>query len=423
MAQSTAPEDAVGVDSSLSPTPTNKSDVEASTASRVLTTFSRSRPPVGLLHAFGSVASSIPTLQDIQKGNFESDGWSGPGQRRNSNAHRDSDHHVLRLHRHKTFRDLPPIIAEPPVVLPEKKESEGVGVGVESISTPTAEGKSITAPHDPSIPYANGYQFPPKHTKRQAARIALIGFGRFVITPMGFLLTIYALNIVAWGAMLFLIIIHATPAMAHPSWDSWDSGAKTWTEINSQILNALFCVTSIGLIPWRFRDLWFLLVWRCRGDEGALRRLAGIHRDWFRLQGSQKVPIEWEPKTDALPDGIPESALCLPVALSPDPPLTGERAPPTAKYWLLDLVIWAFVWNTLFQIVLNGLMWGMNKYNRPGWAVGLFMSLACIVSIAGGWVIFQEGNKVKKVEGVPVSEEDQKLLREMREKEKGEGSI
>jgi translation initiation factor 1 (eIF-1/SUI1) len=31
-------------------------------------------------------------------------------------------------------------------------------------------------------------------------------------------------------------------------------------------------------------------------------------------------------------------------------------------------------------------------------------------------VIFREGKRVKKVEGVPVSAEDQELLREMREK-------
>jgi hypothetical protein len=292
--------------------------------------------------------------------------------------------------------------------------------GSESTPTPLVSDTEIIAPHDPSVPYPNGYQFPPKHTKWQATSIALRGFGKFVITPFGFLLTLYALNIVAWGGMLFLILIHATPAMAHPSYNAINSGAKIWLEITAQILNALFCVTGLGLIPWRFRDFYYLLVWRWGGKEEGLRRLAGIHRGWFRLQGSQEVDVHFNPAADSttstLPSGINEAALALPVNLSPDPPLTGERAS-ASKYRLLDFVIWAFVWNTFLQIMLCGFMWGYNRYKRPGAAVGALISLACIVASAAGWVIFREGKRVKSVEGVSVSEEDRELLKEMRENE------
>ncbi len=238
---------------SLSPSETNKSRTERRKGNRVVETFTQSRPPVGMFHAFGSVGSNIPTLSDIQKGNFEPDGWSGPGQRRNSKAHRDTDHHVLHFHHKKNLVET----TEPKKdgngdIDDEKKAVDGVGV--ESVPTSMSEEATVIAPHDPSVPYANGYQFPPKHTKTQAFTIALKGSWKFVTTPFGFLLTIYALNIVAWGGMLFLILIRATPAMAHPNYNSWDSGAKTWLEIDSQILNALFCVTGLGLIPWRFRD-------------------------------------------------------------------------------------------------------------------------------------------------------------------------
>lgn len=117
-----------------------------------------------------------------------------------------------------------------------------------------------------------------------------------------------------------------------------------------------------------------------------------------------------------MPEGVDEMTLALPVKLTPSAPLTGERAPPSV-YWKLDLVVWAFVVNTLLQIVLCGVMWGMNRFKRPGWVTGLLISTACIVAMVGGWYIFKEGSKVKKVEGVPVSEEDQALLREMRRRE------
>lgn len=391
-----------------------------SVASRIVRnageTFVQSRPPVGMFHAFGNVGSGIPTLNDIQSGKFGGDGWSGPGQRRHSIARRDSDLHVLAEHRPETLQPIP----EPkrPEVINEKKE----GGQIETIFTSRTEENSVIAPHDPSVPYANGYQFPPKHTKKQAIVIGAKGTWKFVTTPFGFLLTVYALNIVAWGGMLFLILCRATPAMAHPNYNSWQSGAKTWLEIDSQILNALFCVTGLGLIPWRFRDFYYLIKWRYRKDNSALRRLAGIHNNWFRLEGSQYLPVTFDPAKDPIPEGVDEMTLALPVALSPGAPLTGERATPS-KYWKLDFVIWGFVWNTLLQIVLCGLMWGMNKYHRPGWAVGLIISLACIVASAAGWVIFKDGKRVKKVEGVPVSEEDKKILEEMRRKERESGSV
>lgn len=55
--------------------------------------------------------------------------------------------------------------------------------------------------------------------------------------------------------------------------------------------------------------------------------------------------------------------------------------------------------NTLFQAVLSGFMWGMNRVDRPGWSTGLFVALACIVGGAGGGMVWWEGKKVKQIEG------------------------
>ena len=385
-------------------------------------TFTQSRPPVGMFHAFGTYGSNIPTVADVQKGNFNSEGWSGPGQRRNSQAHRHTDWHVLHLHqqRKNSIAVAPKLttIEQVPVVKLDKADSEKTGGEVDRTeAAPTGEtSASVLTPHDPSVPYSNGYQFPPKHTKWYSTKVFLLAFWKFFITPTGFLITIYGLNVVAWGGMLFLILIHATPAMSHPSWNNDYSGAKIWLEIDSQILTALFCVTAWGLIPWRFRDFYYLLQWRWGKNLDGLRRLAGIHRGWFRLQGSQELDVKYTPSIDGLRPGVDESVLANPIALSPDAPLTGERAPPS-KYWKLDVVIWMFVWNTILQTILCGFMWGMNRFHRPGWLTGLLISTGCIVAMIAGWIMFKEGKNVKKIEGVPVSQEDQEILRQMREKE------
>jgi hypothetical protein len=112
---------------------------------------------------------------------------------------------------------------------------------------------------------------------------------------------------------------------------------------------------------------------------------------------------------------LPAEQLPFPLKSIAPAPLTGTRAPST-PVWKLDFVIWMFVWNTFLQAVLSGIMWGLNRYDRPSWATGLFVALACGVAAAAGIMIFVEGKKVKAVEGVPLSAQDLEQLQEDEEK-------
>jgi len=267
--------------------------------------------------------------------------------------------------------------------------------------------------------------------------IGVKAFWHWFLTPIGFLVTVYALNVIAWGGMLFLLLCNAAPAMcwAHDEEQGWIrdcdhlySARRIWMETDSQILNALFCVTGLGLIPWRFRDLYYLLRWRLLPERKygrqqklyGLRTLAGIYRGWFRLPGSETLDHLSLPQYNALshPSQSPAPPLNryevnLPSVKSgaldprvpwklyktPPSPVTGVRAPPTV-IWKVDLFVWCNVANTLFQGCLCGVMWGMSRFNRPSWATGLFIALACVVSGVAGIMSFIEGKKIKKIEGV-----------------------
>ena len=184
-----------------------------------------------------------------------------------------------------------------------------------------------------TTPFDNGYQFPPKHPWTKSTSIFLKAFWKFFTTPIGFLVVIYGLNVVAWGGMLFLLLCNASPAMCKPTCNDINSPRRIWIEIDSQILNALFCVTGFGTIPWRFRDLFYLLQYRIRKDETGLRRLAGINRGWFRLAGSQDLPVTLGPgDIEAEAVNVPESSIPFPINKIAKAPLTGVRAPPTAMY-------------------------------------------------------------------------------------------
>jgi Protein of unknown function (DUF2985) len=416
-------------------------------------TFQESNPPTGFMIATGTIASSLPSLSDIRRGSYGSDGWSGEGQvrekeRRASTTRRNSQSEIPRRKSSGTlnspkepsagFQSVPETVDEsepqtldviasgvpldtsedlsekPTVAEMDNSPGKKKGVDQRSSSDTNLTPKSTSGKTNAEFrttPFDNGYQFPPKHTWQKSTVIGLKAFWGFFITPIGFLVTVYGLNVVAWGGMLFLLLCNASKAMCKPTCNDINSPRRVWIEIDSQILNALFCVTGFGTVPWRFRDLYYLMQYRLQKKEVGLRRLAGINRGWFRLAGSETLPVELGPanvETEAA--NFPESRLPFPISKISNAPLTGIRAPPT-KMWKLDFVVWTMVWNTFLQTVLSGFMWGLNRYKRPSWSTGLFVAMACIVAAMGGIMSFIEGKHVKAIEGVPVSEEDQERLR------------
>ena len=407
--------------------------------------FQNSNPPLGMWAATGEVGSKLPTLGEIKDGAFTADGWHHEGQeeRRGANPHEIHKRRIARNSsastrtRKSSIKSSTPAIAEDHEYFPanetlaeetgemgQKTEAQETTELAESTSSTGGE-KGIIGP-DETGTYPNGYRFPKKHTTWQSIKIGSKGLWKFFLTPFGFLVVVYGLNVVAWGAMIFFVLLDAAPAMCHPSCNAENSARKIWIEIDSQILNGLFCVTGFGLIPWRFRDFYYLMKWRYGKGEQSLiyhRKLAGINRGWYRLPGSDLLaddigpPPKYTKKNPAPVDAPPpyseeeiaameaNPAIPLPVTSMPDPPLTGVRAP-TSRAWTIDVVVWMYLWNTIFQGALAGCMWGFNRHNRPSATTGIFITFGCLVAIAAGITVFIEGSAVKKVEGVPVYEYD-----------------
>ena len=63
-------------------------------------------------------------------------------------------------------------------------------------------------------PFTNGYHFPPKHFFGQSMKLGCIAFWNYFLTPLGFVITIYGLNVVAWGGMLFLLLCNACECLS-----------------------------------------------------------------------------------------------------------------------------------------------------------------------------------------------------------------
>ncbi|KAF2758025.1 hypothetical protein EJ05DRAFT_374657 [Pseudovirgaria hyperparasitica] len=397
-----------GQTSPVSPRRARASSAAASIKSGATKLLDTDLPP-GFLAATAAAASKAPTIPDIRHGSFGTEGWNEAAQRRErrSSASEDSTGNRIRARSGASVNAPPasPTIGTKLDVFPPLREepsdlSTAAHTHLDSAAdAPNVSSKSIVATDlESSISPQTSWTEPPPLPWTTSFMIGLRTYLHWVITIPGFLITVYGLNIVAWGGMLFLLLCNAAPAMCHPSCNDINSPRRIWIEIDSQILNALFCVTGFGLAPWRFRDLYWWFVWRVGKKESGIRRLAGIHRDWYRLVGSQDNIGELDTESFAVP---------IPATKAPTPPLTGVRAPST-KPWKMDWVVWMNIWNTFLQTVLSGFMWGLNRYDRPSWSTGLFVGLACIVAAMGGLMIFQEGKKVKKIEGVAIGKEERK---------------
>lgn len=179
------------------------------------------------------------------------------------------------------------------------------------------------------------------------------------------------------GGMLFLLMCNAAPAMCHPSCNSLDSSRRIWIEIDSQILNALFCVTGFGLAPWRVCDLCHWCLWRLGRSEQSrhkgLGRLADVHANWFIRSTNLGM---------------------LPTTKNQTDPYAIQNT--TTPLWKMDIVVWGNMLNTVFQICLAVCMWAMNRFNRPSWTTGPLVCLVCLIAAVAGTLMWLERRRMKK---------------------------
>lgn len=103
-------------------------------------------------------------------------------------------------------------------VSPVEAPVEGGVVNKEAIPSVPEEESSVARTVTPEMkiaepqfaaPFPNGYHFPPKHSFAQNFKSGSIAFWHYFLTPVGFFVTIYGLNVVAWGGMLFLLLCNA----------------------------------------------------------------------------------------------------------------------------------------------------------------------------------------------------------------------
>jgi len=217
----------------------------------------------------------------------------------------------------------------------------------------------------------------------------------FLKTPLGIAFGIYGFLVVFWGSALVFFL--AKWINLHNQ-----STQDFWVEICEQILNGLFCLTGIGLIPWRIVDTYRMIkIWYYKRRTRKLRRKAGLPElyDKDDLPDPMFDPNYVHVLTDKQHAELHHQQKLFMKSQTWYRPHGTEthRAFPINRALLICLFNDG---NSVFQCMLAGCMWGLNRFMRPPWTTALLIPLAFGCGITSGVLIWRGGKKTKRTERV-----------------------
>ncbi|CAG7848713.1 SubName: Full=Related to ahmp1 protein {ECO:0000313/EMBL:CCA69063.1} [Serendipita indica DSM 11827] len=231
--------------------------------------------------------------------------------------------------------------------------------------------------------------------KRDKLRRTLEGLWAYLKTPIGIVTALYGFAVVFWGAAIVLFLGKLIN-LHNPYLQGF------WVEISSQVVNALFTVQGVGFLPWRIMDTYNIL-W-----------IYYFYRLDRRLRSEAKFPPVGD--RNDIPDPLIDSEH---VQMLTDKQLERLRhyqvrfmksqtwyrphGTDTHRAFSINyaLAICLFVdGNSVFQIILCGCMWGLDRFQRPPWTTGSLIPLSFLCGIAAAVLIWKGGERSKKTEEV-----------------------
>lgn len=274
---------------------------------------------------------------------------------------------------------LPPLSfynRKPVVTLPRGRE-------------PDAEGESVrTASTDELDRHVHDVL-----KRKNKFRRVMKGVWAFLKTPLGIAFGIYGFLVVFWGTALVFFLFH---------WIKVGNNQGLWTEICEQILNGLFCLTGIGLIPWRVVDTYRVIyIWYYKRLTRKLRKKAGLPE----LYDKEDLPDPiFDPNhVRVLTDKQQYQLHHHQKKFMKSQTWYRPHGTETHRAFPINTALWICIFNdanSVFQCTLAGCMWGMNRFQRPAWSTSVLILLAFTCGIISGILIWRGGKKTKRTERV-----------------------
>ncbi|GFF33683.1 hypothetical protein IFM58399_03621 [Aspergillus lentulus] len=275
------------------------------------------------------------------------------------------------------------------------------------------------------------------HSRRSAFKRSMVGFGKYVSRPLGFLVTLYATLITLFGLAWVLFLI------------GWiNVGGRQLYVINviDNVLVALFAIMGDGLAPFRAIDTYHMifiahytfLTWKIRKkrDLPALRDKNDLPE---RREADVDVDIELgdSPKDEEHEFSVLNSTQQRKLMhhqekfakshtfYKPHETYTHHAFP----LRLLIAIVVLLDCHSLFQIALGACTWGINYHVRPFALTTVILCCSITCNIMGGVLIMIGDRRTRKKDVVErlfrqqLTEEAAKKMQKNKRKEEMRKSI
>ncbi|KAF8076500.1 hypothetical protein FPV67DRAFT_1664763 [Lyophyllum atratum] len=223
-------------------------------------------------------------------------------------------------------------------------------------------------------------------------RRTMKGVWSFLKTPMGIFAGIYGFLVVFWGAAIVLFVGKLIN-LHNPNTQGF------WVEVSSQVENALFTVTGIGLIPYRVLDTYRIYwIWHYKRKTRKIRAKASLPQlfDEDDLPDPKYDPNYVHVLTEKEEKFLHRQQRKFRYSQTWYRPHGTEthRAFPINLALLICLLNDG---NSIFQIMLCGTMWGLDRFQRPAWSTGILIPCSFSCGIAAAVFIWRGGRKTRRV--------------------------
>ncbi|TFK75810.1 hypothetical protein BDN72DRAFT_885343 [Pluteus cervinus] len=226
-------------------------------------------------------------------------------------------------------------------------------------------------------------------------RRTLMGIWSFLKTPMGVITAIYGFLVVFWGAAI-VIFIAKIINFHNPNLQGF------WIEVSSQVTNGLFTLTGIGLIPTRILDTYRVRkIWHYKYKTKQLRAKAGLPE--LLDQDDLPNPIYDPNYVHVLTDEEQEDLHYQQVQFQNHQTWYRSHGSETHRAFPINTALLICLFNdgnSFFQIILCGVMWGFDRFQRPPWAVLTLIPCCFLCGITAAVLIWRGGEKTKRKQEV-----------------------
>ncbi|RMZ91791.1 hypothetical protein DV736_g985, partial [Chaetothyriales sp. CBS 134916] len=265
------------------------------------------------------------------------------------------------------------------------------------------------------------------HSKRSKFKQTMKAFGKYMSTPLGFVVTLYATLITLFGLAWVLFLI---------GWIYAGSRQSYVVNVIDNVLVALFALVGDGMAPFRAVDTYHMIyIAHYHRLSWKLRR----ERNLPELKNHNDLPTRFEKDID--PEAANEVADFIVLTRAQQKKLIHHQTKFSKSHTyykphetvthhafpikLLIAVVVLLDCHSILQIMLGTFTWAWSYHTRPEWITSVILSISITVNITSGVLISIGDRRTRKKDVIELMARQnitQQAIKKVQKVKRGQGA-